>query len=173
MPKLAHPVRPTRLRDAQPGAGRSAQRGVYAIEFAFVFLLFFALLYAIIAYGVLLVMRVGLQNAAEEGARAALRYQVVASGSSQLPLRRAKAAEVAAARVTGWFVTAPAVVSQICQPDSGNCVDPPCGADWATRCQIRVTITATGLNEMMPMLRFALPATLVGQASMLLDGRAP
>ena len=52
-----------------------AQRGVYAIEFAFTFLLLFGLIYTIICYGILLTYRMALQNAAEEGARAALRYQ--------------------------------------------------------------------------------------------------
>jgi Flp pilus assembly protein TadG len=176
MQQRTYPAWRPRLRGVRSGGvrARHAQRGVYAIEFAFVFLLFFAMLYAIIAYGVLLTLRGGLQNAAEEGARAGLRYQVVAAGGSQLPLRRAKAAEVAASRVTGWFVTAPAVLSQICRPESGVCGDTPaCGADWATRCQLKVTITASGLDQMMPMLRFALPTTLTGQASMLLDGRAP
>jgi hypothetical protein len=36
-----------------------------------------------------------------------------------------------------------------------------------------VTVTASGFNQMMPVLSFAMPDTLVGQASMLLDGRAP
>ena len=150
---------------------RRNARGIYALEFGFVFLIFFALLYATICYGVLLTLRSGLQHAAEEGARAGLRYQKVASGS-QLPLRRAKAAEVAALRVGGWFAAAPVVVAQICQPETGNCVTPVCNATWAGRCQIVVNVTASGLNEMMPLFHFAMPDTLTGRASMLLDGRA-
>lgn len=161
----------SRIRMRRSGA--AAQRGVYAIEFAFVFLLFFAVLYAILCWGILTTLRIGLQNAAEDGARAALRYQYVASGGSQLPLRSAKAAAVAGSRVAGWFATPPLVVAQICQPDSGVCGAPPCGALWAQRCQIVVTVTASGLNRMLPLLQFALPDVLVGQASMLLDGRAP
>jgi type IV secretory pathway VirB3-like protein len=48
---------------------------VYAIEFAMVFLIFFAVLYGAICYGMLFAFRLGVQNAAEDGARAALRYQ--------------------------------------------------------------------------------------------------
>jgi Flp pilus assembly protein TadG len=154
-------------------AGLRRQRGVYAIEFAFVYLLFFALVYATICYGVLFTLRAGLQHAAEDGARAALRHQQVASGASPLPLKQAQAAQTAAMRVAGWFATAPVVVARICQPDTGDCATPSCGASWAQRCQIMVTVTASGFNQMMPVLSFAMPDTLVGQASMLLDGRAP
>ena len=52
---------------------RRTQRGVYAVEFALVFLMFFALLYASLCFGLLFAFRAGLQNAAEDGARAALR----------------------------------------------------------------------------------------------------
>src|SRR4051812_26140300 len=90
-------------------AGAHRQRGVYAVEFAFVYLLFFALVYATLCYGVLFTLRAGLQHAAEDGARAALRYQVVAAGASQIPQRRAEAATTAALRVAGWFATAPVV----------------------------------------------------------------
>jgi len=159
------------FRTALRRPGAFAQRGAYAIEFAFVFLLFFVLLYAILSWGILMTLRGGLQNAAEDGARAALRYQVVATGS-QNPLRQAKAAEIAGLRVAGWFATPPLVVAQICQPDSGVCGAPVCDATWAQRCQIVVTVTASGLNAMLPLLQFALPDVLVGRASMLLDGRA-
>jgi len=161
-----------RYRIGKRRSGAAAQRGVYAIEFAFVFLLFFALLYAILCWGILMTLRVGLQNAAEDGARAALRYQYVASGS-QMPLRQAKAAEVTGLKVAGWFTAPPVVVAQICQPATGLCGAPPCGALWAQRCQIVVTVTASGLNRMLPLVQFALPDVLTGKASMLLDGRAP
>lgn len=161
----------------RPGA-RAVQRGVYAIEFAFVFLAFFGLIYATLCYGIALTLRMGLQHAAEEGARAALRYQKVAGTTAPLPqqqlqLRRAQAATVAASRVDGWFATAPVVVAQICQSGTDDCATPACGPEWAQRCQIRVTVTARGVDRMLPSMNFALPATLTGQASMLLDGRAP
>ena len=145
------------------------ERGVYAVEFALVFLVFFALLYATLCYGLVLSLRLGLQNAAEDGARAALRYQVVPTGGSQWPLRQAEAARVAGLRTAGWPVAAPQIVAQVCQPQSGNCSNPDCQAGWAQRCQIVVTITASGLHQLLPMFVFALPDVLVGQASMLLD----
>ena len=50
-------------------ASARAQRGAYAVEFAFVFLLSFALLYGAICYGMLFAFRLSLQTAAEDGAR--------------------------------------------------------------------------------------------------------
>lgn len=154
-------------------ASAHGQRGTYAIEFAFVFLLFYALLYATLCYGVMFAMRSGLQHAAEDGARAGLRYQNVAAGSDPMPLRRAAAAQAAALKVAGWSSTAPVVVAQVCQPATANCTNPVCGPTWTQRCQMVVTVTATGMDRLMPMLHFALPDRLVGHASLLLDGRSP
>ncbi|HUD32060.1 MAG TPA: TadE/TadG family type IV pilus assembly protein [Variovorax sp.] len=165
---MARPPTPCRPR---------AQRGAYAIEFAFVFLMFFGLIYVTLCYGVALTLRMGLQHAAEEGARAALRYQrVVGTGdplAQQLQMRRAQAATVAASRVDGWFAAPPVVVAQICQSGTDDCTTPVCGADWTKRCQIRVQVTASGIDGMLPTMDFAMPATLTGQASMLLDLRTP
>jgi Flp pilus assembly protein TadG len=145
------------------------QRGVYALEFAIAFLLFFTLLYAIICYGVLFAIRFGLQNAAEDGARAALRYQVSASG------RATKAHDVARDQASGLLQVAPTVDAKICQVASNDCsATRVCSIQWEQRCQVVVTITASGLKDMLPPLpAFAVPDTLVAQASMLLDGRTP
>ncbi|MDQ0072196.1 MULTISPECIES: TadE/TadG family type IV pilus assembly protein [Variovorax] len=143
------------------------QRGIYAIEFAIVFLLFFALLYAIVCYGLVVALRFGLQNAAEDGARAALRYQL------NLPARQVEAEAVALLR-SNWM---PAVVTRdadanVCQVATNNCTSPVCGVAWEDRCQMVVTITATNMRQLLPPLpSFAVPSQLIGQASMLLDGR--
>ncbi|MCR1350408.1 TadE/TadG family type IV pilus assembly protein [Acidithiobacillus ferrooxidans] len=54
---------------------RSAERGQAAIEFAIVFLLFFAMLWGILTFGFIFAAQNTLTLAAENGARAALRYQ--------------------------------------------------------------------------------------------------
>lgn len=61
------------------------QRGVYALEWAIIFPVFFALLYGIISYGLTFLVRESMQFAVEEGARAALRYPSTATlaGASQ------------------------------------------------------------------------------------------
>ncbi|MBB4223606.1 TadE/TadG family type IV pilus assembly protein [Variovorax guangxiensis] len=149
-----------------------AQRGAYAVEFALVFLIFFALLYGIISYGMLFAFRLGLQNAAEDGARAALRYQ------TDFPARAAQAQAVAAAQAN-WL---PAIVNlqavaTVCQVANNNCapaVAAACGITWDTRCQMVVTVTATNMGRLLPpMPLFGVPDQLVGRATMLLDARTP
>jgi len=154
---------------ANPG---HAQHGVYAIEFAFVFLIIFALLYAVICYGFLLTMRMSLQNAAEDGARAGLRYQ------SSLEARKTKANDIAVER-SDWL---PAglkanrnVEARICLAGTDDCSQaaPPCGPEWNNRCQVVVTVAVSGIDTLFPAFpSFAVPARIAGQASMLLDGRS-
>lgn len=154
---------------AKPGR---AQRGVYAIEFAFVFLIVFALLYAVICYGFLLTMRLSLQNAAEDGARAGLRYQ------SSLANRMTEADAVAKQR-TDWL---PAglkanrdVDAKICMTDKDDCSQavPPCRPEWNNRCQMVVTVAVSGIDALFPAFpSFAMPDRVAGKASMLLDGRS-
>lgn len=55
------------------------QHGVYAVEWAIVFPVFFVLVYAIVSYGLVFLVRESMQNAVEDGARAALRYQTMPS----------------------------------------------------------------------------------------------
>ncbi|MDD3785746.1 MAG: TadE/TadG family type IV pilus assembly protein [Hydrogenophaga sp.] len=145
-----------------------AQRGVYAIEFAFTFLLLFGLIYTIICYGILLTYRMALQNAAEEGARAALRYQ------PDITARLAEAENVARLRVQGWWpgaLDAPEPKADLVQEGA------ICGPEWANRCSIQVSITMDLVDDdngkhlfALPMPEFALPDSLTGQASVLLEG---
>ncbi len=139
------------------------------MEFAFVFLLSFALLYAILCIGIVASFRLALQNAAEDGARAALRYQV------SFPERATQAVTVATARVN-WLPTAAtrSIAAQICQVVGNNCATPTCGPTWDERCQMVVTVRLTNVQALLPPVPgFAAPTQLVGQASMVLDGRAP
>jgi len=145
------------------------QRGVYAIEFAFVFLVFFTVLYAIICLGIVFALRFAMQNAAEDGARAALRYQ------TDIPGREQKAKAVAELQASGLLPSNPTVVATVCRVEGNDCdpVKRACGAAWEQRCQVTVKITATGFAQLLPPLpSFAVPDALVVQASMLLDGRA-
>lgn len=145
------------------------QRGAYAVEFALVFLIFFAVLYGIICYGILFAFRLGVQNAAEDGARAALRYQ------STFEARRSHA-ETIATQSIAWL---PATVTRsaratVCSVVDNVCGAPPCTPTWEARCQMVVTVTATNMQLLLPPLpSFAMPSSIVGKASMLLDGRAP
>jgi Flp pilus assembly protein TadG len=145
------------------------QRGVYAVEFALVFLIFFTLIYAAICYGLMFTLRFGLQNAAEDGARAALRYQATLAA-------RATQAQATATAQTSWLPTAVTrtVSATVCQVASNNCATPTCGSTWDTRCQMVVAVTASNIGNLLPPLpSFAMPSQLTGKASMLLDGRTP
>lgn len=153
-----HPRRPSN-RD---------QRGVYAVEFALVFVLFFSVLYGIIGYGMLLTFRMGLQNAAEDGARAALRYQ------STSPGRAAVAIQIAEQR-SRWMpsVEPPTALCSVAGAEASVCDSITCttNANWDQRCRIIVTVKARGMELLLPpMLSVVFPSEIAGQASMLLDG---
>lgn len=142
--------------------GKRRQGGVYALEFAFVFLMFFGLIYAIICYAILFTFRFGLQNAAEDGARAALRYQV------NLQARQDKAVAITLARTKDWLPVTPHITANVVYYDGARC-----GLTLAQRCQIVVNVTASGLNEVLPPFpSFAMPNQLSVQASAWLDGRS-
>lgn len=71
----------------------SRQKGAYAVEFAFVFVIFFLVLYGMITYGLIFAAQQSMNFAAESGARAGLQWQ---AGNSTLALsaRAEKALEV-------------------------------------------------------------------------------
>ncbi|MGJ7570711.1 TadE/TadG family type IV pilus assembly protein [Variovorax sp. RB2P76] len=150
---------------------RRLQRGVYAVEFAFVFLIVFSLLYAVICYGFLLAARLGLQNAAEEGARAGLRYQI------SLDAKKTEAGNVATQRAS-WLPAALkknlSVQTAVCMAGEDDCLKAPvCGPTWAQRCQMVVTVTVNDIGKLLPPFpTFALPDQLSGKANMVLDGRS-
>lgn len=165
---------------------RRIQRGVYAIEFAVVFLFFFALLYAVLCYGVLFTVRLGMQNAAEEGARAGLRFQPTWA------MRLAEAERHVQQRLT-WMKYPPVPRAQLCEMGTvpscrdatGTGAQPSCHAAAGHLCQIVVSVSYapfanSGEPWLPPLPAALLPAgsvtqgafTLTGRASMLLDERA-
>ncbi|RYX89639.1 MAG: pilus assembly protein [Comamonadaceae bacterium] len=165
------------------------QRGVYAIEFAAVFLILFGMLYAVLCYGVLFGVRLGMQSAAEDAARVGLRYQPTVA-------QRLQAAETAAATRLAWMKYPPVLTAQLCAVgDTLVCTNggagtptPPCSRAGNTICQIVVSISyAPYANRAQPWLpplpNPLLPTgsaqnggtstfTLVGRASMLIDERS-
>ncbi|AIO42601.1 pilus assembly protein TadE [Burkholderia latens] len=65
------------------------QRGAAAIEFAFVFPLFFLIFYAIVTFGMIFIIQQSLTFAATEGARAALNYTSAPCDRLQVNARNA------------------------------------------------------------------------------------
>lgn len=166
------------------------QRGATAIEYAFVFPVFFLLFYGTLTYGLIFLLRMGLQHSAEDAARAALRYQTLTypSGISlaekrqlQMQARIAWAKSVAAAQagwMNGW--RAPDINANVCLADTeclttaGTATYPDCNA--VTRCQIVVTVSypyaTSPVIPSLPGFGLLIPDQLYGRARVLVDGRA-
>lgn len=162
--------------------GQRGQHGVYAIEFGIVFLFLFAALYAVLCYGTLVAVRIGLQNAAEEGARAGLRYQPTVA-------QRVAAAQAEASARLAWMKYPPVLNAQVCQVGATSvCSDgaalTQCRSSSGSICQIVVSVAyapyADRSKPWLPPLPDPLVPnagagtttfTLTGRASMLLDHR--
>lgn len=149
------------------------QRGVYALEYALVFPIFFVLVYAVLSYGIVFAVRLGMQNAAEDGARAGLRHPA-STCTSALGCRQAAAVAVAQSRID-WL--APATVNARLCPIGVDCAVSvsTCGTTLPTRCQIVVTVgydyASHPIAPPLPGFGFLLPSSLQGRASVLLvDG---
>lgn len=154
----------------------SRQRGVYALEWAIIFPVFFMLLYACISYGLAFLVRGSMQLAAEDGVRAALRYQADRSA------RLHEARDVVIKKLD-WLPEAlrPSMGSinvSICQV--GNlaiCSSTlTCGIAVAERCMVRLDFSIPyGTAPLTPSLRmFGMdilnPSELTATASILVDG---
>lgn len=63
-------------------SSRKAERGAAAIEFVLLFIVFFALFYAIVSYAIVMMLQSAFIHAAEEGARAAIAVDRLAYSSS-------------------------------------------------------------------------------------------
>lgn len=148
------------------------QHGVYALEWAIVFPVFFMLVYAIVSYGLTFLVRESMQNAVEDGARAALRYQA----SQDRNLRRDAAQAVVLERL-GWLPLslrpeASQVKVDVCN-EAVCALQLPCGAALTERCLLRVELELpyrdVALAPALPGLGVLLPERLNASASILVD----
>ncbi len=151
MPEL----RPCRSKFAHCGAQRRNCAGAVAVEFAFVFLIFFSLFYAIVAYGFVFTLQQNLTLAAEEGARAAVQ-------DAPNEAARLTRAQATANNVLNWLPAGGITV---------NAAAADCVANPATRC---VTVTVTydyaghPIVPALPLLGIAIPANLHAAATVQL-----
>ena len=138
---------------------RRAQRGAYALEFALVFPVLFLLVYGIFTYGLIFTAQQSLSLAAEEGARAMLRYDTnwdVEQGCK------------VAADAADWlqsFGGKPACSGSVSSFDCGYAADQQCTAS------IVVTYDYAGhpLVPRLPGMGLLTPDVLSSQASVTLD----
>jgi len=142
---------------AHPGVGTRAgtpvQRGVAAIEFALIFPVFFLLLYGIIAYVLIFLAQQSLTLAAEEGARAALRYTTGDRGA---------AACGTVTPLVSWLVyaTCPTPVTDKC---------PAISTAQCITVTVTYPYTTHPLVPSLPGMSAALPTTLASSAMVQID----
>lgn len=184
------------MKGISPRLAEHRQRGGVAIEFALTFPILLALFYAILSYGMIFLVRMGLQHAAEDGVRAALRYQTVTytAGSTQQQREqqqlqaRLVAAQSTATTQAAWIKigsTAATVAAKVCVIGSNSVgsdcpgytgVMPSCGTDLDSSCQVVVTVSynyaAAPFIPSLPGFNLLVPTTLRGQARVLVDGRS-
>lgn len=170
-------MRPAVLSASRRGASQAArrQRGAYALEYGLVFPFLFLVIYGSLAFAVVMFMRIDLQHAAEEGARAALQYRPTAGARLQ------QAVTVANQR-TSWMPGPRTVVADLCAggvsceptstPASPTAV---CGDTVSTACQLTVVASynyaANPIVPPLPGLGFLLPSLLQASATVLVDAK--
>lgn len=150
--------------------GRDRQRGAVAIEFAGVFVLFFAVLYGLLGYCVPLLMLQAFNDAAAAGARVAV--SVNPSADNYTAALRTAVDTAVNARLS-WM---PAAWRNGCY--NGQFMDTPVSETVNQRTYTRVRVCVNypyASSPIVPMLTLpvigtvpSLPSVLTGQASVLL-----
>lgn len=150
-------------------APRRRQRGVAAIEFAIVFLLFFILVWGILTFGFVFAAQQTLTLAAENGARAALHYQAGAQDVGSATALRSAAAQQATAKSLAWLQKFnPLYYPQAAVTVQGG----TCAYDAALTCftvSVSYPYAQHPLIPSMPALGLLVPQTLHGYAAMQMD----
>lgn len=138
-------------------ANRRRVSGVAAIEFAMVFPLLLAVVLGIVYYGMVLTLQQALTLAAEEGARAALRYPLIAAGGN---LANTLDARVSAANVAALAALPASIAGQL---QSSTPAQPVACAPAGSQC-VRVSLVLNTQNILPVMPLVPVPSTLTGAA---------
>ncbi|MCS4295461.1 Flp pilus assembly protein TadG [Comamonas sp. BIGb0152] len=164
------------------------QRGVYALEWAIIFPVFFALLYGIVCYGLTFLVRQSMQYAVEEGARAALRYpsSTIIGNNPPTWAFRSLQARRTTANALSWLppglrpaegdidFTLCHLADTACNQDTA--LNPALDCTVDTPCLVLVSYRIDNYRQgaiapAIPGLGLVLPASLQAQASLLVDRR--
>ncbi len=138
---------PGRCSSAFRSGPRHNCRGAVAVEFALVFVIFFSLFYAIVAYGFVFTIKQSLAHAAAEGARAAVQ-------DAPTETTRLGRAQTTADGILSWLPAAGVSV---------NTSVADCAANPATRCitvAVNYNYGAHPIVPALPLLGIAIPANL-------------
>ncbi|WP_345250290.1 TadE family protein [Pigmentiphaga soli] len=187
-------------RDPGSRAGRKAvrggqtQHGTYALEFALAFPVFFIIFYGALTIGLIAIAQHLLKLAAEDGARATLRYFVAAPSGAQgapqvlqLKGRLAHGCAIADDRakwlnevIVSAVPNCEAYLTKPCSPAEGGCrvdldaapADTPVCTD-ASGCEAKVVVSysyrSNPLIPVVPLVSMLVPDVIEGSASVLLD----
>ena len=136
-------------------------RGNTAVEFALLFPLFFMVLYGIVTFSLIFVAQQTLTLAAEEGARATLKYQPAKTDADALTARVNAACPVANG-LTNWLA------------DIAKCTTTTVNCSYdATMTCVTVTLTydyaSNPLVPEVPLLNVVLPTQLTSSAMIQLN----
>ncbi|MDQ0143382.1 TadE/TadG family type IV pilus assembly protein [Cupriavidus necator] len=154
---LLHAGTNRRIDRRRHGAGSAA------IEFAIVAPVLIVIVVGIVYYGVMLALQQVLTLAAEEGARAALRYPAGVAGTGLAATQQARV-NAAAAMARG---TLPASLRDLV-PAAGVAAAVPCATGSADIC-VQVTLTLPTANLMPAVPMVPMPASLSGSAMVQLS----
>ncbi|RZT29354.1 TadE/TadG family type IV pilus assembly protein [Cupriavidus agavae] len=139
-------------------AHRHRDNGAVAVEFALVFPVLLALVLGIAYYGVILAMQQVLTLAAEEGARAALRYPLTSNNGT---LAETLALRVSAADQTARGVLPASVANGLLNGSGAQAM--ACTAPPGQQC-VQVTLNLR-TSTLLPVVPFVpVPTTLTGHA---------
>ncbi|HGF2963059.1 TadE/TadG family type IV pilus assembly protein [Burkholderia multivorans] len=156
------------MRHVRQPLRRRWQRGIAAVEFAFVFPLFFLIFYAVVTFGIIFVIQQSLTFAASEGARAVLNYTSVPCDRLSVNAKNAVAQALTAApwgRKVGFAaqvsVSAPAAAST-----SGVSCDPTFTSSSPSTFNVTVTTTYSyAANPLIPWIFVFSAPRLQGSAT--------
>jgi Flp pilus assembly protein TadG len=161
MQSIAMNVTFNRVAKASSALKTRRQRGLAAIEFAFIFPIFFLIFYGIVTYGIIFVAQQSITMAAEEGARAALRY----AASDAVRVSNAKSAANGTGSTAAWLgnrVVVTATAEDCPYDASANCF------------KVTVKYPNYSDNPLVPLLlgtfmSFAVPSELSSSAIIQLN----
>lgn len=154
----------------RPAGGRR-QRGAAAIEFSLIFILFFTLFYAIVAYSLAMLVMQGLTQAAEEGVRAAVAVDPLAFGDDAAYVGSVQT--TARARVVNALSWLPKDAHDKVVKANQIAVDVSGAATGPRLVTVTVTYPEYATKGLVPTITLPLigdvprvPASLVGRASL-------
>ncbi|OZI39786.1 hypothetical protein CEK29_16595 [Bordetella genomosp. 5] len=173
---LQHGHRGRHEGPAHPAHGRGGrsgrlERGAYAVEFALVFMVFFLVAYGLLTWGLIFAAQQSINFAADEGARAAQRWQAIGAWAP-----RAESAQAAAAVQAAWVSSMGGTATRVAVcgvsgrlSGTGNCSGIALAPDQI-EVVVRYPYGNAPLLPTLPGMALVMPNELSARASVRLGG---